>query len=314
MKAPLYRKIWWCFMSHNKSCALTSPDLLYAYMEFILSRQMMNSSKATLDFYYFTCGKFLEWAEMHFEITKPDDLTAHHVREYITGLLDKGRKDTTVWNNARAIKTMFSFWYSNDLMQAAIKFEMPKLLKKKLPRLTAVELEQILKACNVRDRAVVMFLADSGLRRSEAINLDWENVDMQTGLVMVRRGKGGKDRSSVIGARCRRTLLTYRRTLPAEWRTGVLFKTDEGTRFTGNGMLAIFRRLRKKTGIHCSPHAMRRTWTILSLRADMDSLYLQHLAGWEDRTMLDHYAAIEDIDLLRAHRDHSPMDNLDKLK
>ena len=94
----------------------------------------------------------------------------------------------------------------------------------------------------------------------------------------------------------------------------MLFKTDEGTRFTGNGMLAIFRRLRKKTGIHCSPHAMRRTWTILGLRAGMNPIHQQHLGGWESRDMQDHYAQIEDIDLLYEHRDHSPMDNLDKLK
>ena len=301
-------------MLRIKTCALTSPDLSLAYTEFILSRQMMNSSSATLDFYYYTCGKFLEWSEVRYQITKPDDLIANYVREYIVDLISRGRKDTTVWNNARAIKTMISFWCSNQIMQEAIKFEMPKLLKKKLSRLTASELQQTLNACNVRDRAILSFLVDSGLRRGEAISLNWDSLDMQTGLVTVRHGKGGKDRSSVIGVRCRRALLAYRRTLPPEWRMGVLFKTDAGTRFTGNGMLAIFRRLSKRTGIHCSPHALRRTWTILSLRADMDSLYLQHLGGWESQDMLDHYAQVEDVDLLRAHHDHSPMDNLDKLK
>jgi len=297
-----------------KKCTLTSPELLDAYIDFILSRQAMNSSQATLDFYYYTCGKFLEWTENQHNTQKPDDCTARIVREYLSRLIGLGRKDTTVWNNARAIKTMFSFWYANQIMQEVIKYEMPKLLKKKLPRLTVEELERILKVCKVRDRAVIEFLVDSGLRREEAINLNWDDIDMQTGLVIVRRGKGGKDRVSVIGSKVRRALLAYRRSLPVEEWVGALFKTDEGTRFTGNGMLAIFRRLSKKTGIHCSPHAMRRTWTIFSLRANMDSLYVQHLAGWEDQTMLDHYAQIEDIDLIRAHREHSPMDNLDKLK
>jgi integrase/recombinase XerD len=301
-------------MFHLKSCTLTSPTLLDAYNHFIVDRQAQNSSKATLDFYYYTCGKFLEWDEKAHNISEPCDITGMQVQLYLIHLQNKNRKDTTVWNNARALRTMFAFWCANDYMQAAPKFDLPKLHKRKLPRLTAEQLDHIMKACNTRDRAIIMFMADSGLRRSETIRLNWEDVEMHTGLVMVRRGKGGKDRSAVIGARCRRSLFSYRRTLPAEWRSGVLFKTDEGTRFTGNGMLAIFRRLRKKTGIHCSPHAMRRTWTILSLRADMDTLYLQHLGGWEDQTMLDHYAQIEDIDLLRAHRDHSPVDNLDKLK
>lgn len=301
-------------MFRIRTCALTSPDLVFAYSDFILSRQTMNSRQATLDFYYYTCGKFLEWAEQHHSILKPTDITSAYVREYIASLIDKGRKDTTVWNNARALKTMFSFWCASDYMQVAIKFETPKLFKKKLPRLTAEQLETILRACNVRDRAIVSFKADTGVRRAEAISLNWIDVDMQTGLVMVRQGKGGKDRTTVVGAKVRRYLLAYQRTLPVDWRSGVLFKTDEGTRFTGNGMLAIYRRLRKKTGIYCSPHAMRRTWTILGLRAGMNVLHQQHMGGWEDRTMQDHYAQIEDLDLLHEHRDHSPMDNLEKLK
>jgi site-specific recombinase XerD len=301
-------------MSRKNSCTLTSPQLETDYTEFILSRMENNSSQATLEFYYYTCGKFLEWVEKVHGVTKPDDITRHHVRLYIVGLQEKGRKDTTVWNNARAIKTMFKFWCAERIMQAAIEITLPKLLKKKLPRLSPAELDKVLKQCKIRDRAILVFMADSGLRRQEIINLNWDDVNMQTGLVSVRQGKGGKDRSAVVGARCRRVLLAYRRSLPVVWMEGVLFKTDEGTRFTSNGMLAIFRRLRKRTGVHVSPHMLRRTWTILSLRSGMDSLYLQHLGGWEDMTMLDHYASIEDMDLLRAHRDHSPYDNLEKLK
>ena len=66
----------------------------------------------------------------------------------------------------------------------------------------------MVKACNVRDRAIILFMVDSELRRSEVINLNWSDVDMQTGLVRVKRGKGKKDRSAVIGATTRRARLT----------------------------------------------------------------------------------------------------------
>lgn len=301
-------------MSNIKKCALYSPDLLLAYTDFILSRQGKSSRQQTLDFYYYTVGKFLEWAEKNHNVTKPGELTARHVREYIVLLVDRGKKDTTVWNNARAIRTMFKFWHAERYLPADIKFELPKKRKKRLPVLSAGDLERVLKACNVRDKAIVMFLADSGLRRGEAIKLNWSDVDMQNGLVQVKEGKGGKDRSAVVGARTRRALLAYRRTLSPDRRDGVLFKTDEGTRFTGSGMLAVFVRLRKKTGINFSPHAMRRTFTILSLRAGMDVLHLQGLGGWESLDLVYHYAQMEDQDLLQAHKKHSPIDNLDELK
>ena len=50
-------------------------------------------------------------------------------------------------------------------------------------------------------------MADSGLRRAEVIALKWGDVDMMNGLGTVKRGKGGKARSGVIGATTRRVLL-----------------------------------------------------------------------------------------------------------
>jgi integrase/recombinase XerD len=312
---PPYQKGMVAFVSptNNQKRQLISAALQEAYNDFVLSRQAMNCSQATFDFYWYTAGKFLQWAEQH-GVTSPAEVTAYYIREYISELIAKGRKDTTVWNTARAVRTLLLFWHSEGYIPELVKFELPKLLSKKLPWLTAEQLERLLKECNVRDRAIIAFMADSGLRREEIIQLNWEDVDIQTGRVNVWHGKGGKDRTSAIGARARRLLLKYLRSLPIEWKRGVLFKTDEGTRFTGNGMLAIFRRARKRTGIYCSPHAMRRTWTILGLRAGMNPIHQQHMGGWASREMQDHYAQLEDIDLPRENRDHSPMDNLDKLK
>ncbi len=77
------------------------------------------------------------------------------------------------------------------------------------------------------------------------------------------------------------------------------------------GLLSrLHRRLRLKTGIHVKPHALRRTFTILSLRSGMDVLHLQALGGWAGLEMVAHYAQIEDIDLIEAHREHSPVDRL----
>jgi len=135
-------------------------------------------------------------------------------------------------------------------------------------------------------------------------------MDIKTGVVIVRRSKGGKPRTSRIGATTttRRALLVYRRTLTN--RDGVLFQSRTGTRFTGTGIQLIFSRLSKRTGIHITPHALRRTWALLSLRAGMDALHLQALGGWADLEMVGYYASLEDSDLLKAHRDHSPIDQL----
>ena len=285
--------------------SLASVALRDAYTDFMLSRQAMNCTPSTLAFYHYTVGKFMQWIEQR--ITSPEELTARFIREYIAELVNSGKKDTTVWDHARAIKTMVLFWHKENYIPQLIQFDLPKVAKKRLPMLDAGQLRQIVQACNTRDKAIVLFMADSGLRRAEVCALNWPDVDMQNGLVRVTLGKGRKDRSAVIGATTRRALLAYRRTLAEH---GVLFQSRNGQRFTGPGLLRIFQRLSKRTGIHVTPHALRRTFVILSLRNGMDVLHLQAMLGHESLEMTRHYAQMVDDDLIQSHKAHSPVDNL----
>ena len=286
---------------------LASLSLVDAHTDFVLSRQAMNCTVATMEFYRYTAGVFVEWIESQ-GVTDPEQVSARHVRQYLAQLIDKGRKDTTLHAHARAIKTLLKFWHAEGYIPEQIRFDMPRLEKKRLPVLTVEHLQIVLKACNVRDRAIVMLMVDSGLRRGEVCRLNWDDVDMRTGLVHVLKGKGRKDRSAAIGARTRRMLLAYRRTI--QDTTGALFQTRSRKRITGSTLLLMFRRLSARTSIHITAHALRRTFTILSLRDGMDVLHLQAMLGHASLDMVNHYAQMEDIDLLEAHRQHSPVDKL----
>lgn len=132
-------------------------------------------------------------------------------------------------------------WHNEGYTPTLVKFELPKLVKKRLPVLTADELRQIVKECNVRDKAIVLFMADSGPRRAEVCALNWAAVDMQSGLIRVKQGKGKKDRSAVIGATTRRAPLAYRRT-SCKFADGnaPLFQTRTSARFTGSGLRCVW--------------------------------------------------------------------------
>jgi site-specific recombinase XerD len=284
---------------------LASVALTDAYTDFMLSRQAMNCTPATLAFYRYTAGAFLSWVEGQ-GVSDPREITARHVRQYLSQLIANKRKDTTLHANARAIRTLLRFWHAEGYTAAPVTFDMPKLSKKRLLVLTVRELGQIVKSCDARDKAIILFFVDSGLRRAEVIALNWGDVDMQTGLVRVKQGKGRKDRSAVIGATTRRALLAYRRTRAD--RDGALFQTKHGSRFTGNGLMMFFRRLSARTGIHVTAHALRRTFVILSLRNGMDVLHLQALLGHAGLAMVQHYAQMDDTDLLQAARAYGVVD------
>lgn len=291
----------------KQSGTLVSVAFADAYTDFILSRQAMQCTRATLEFYRYTAAKFLVWAERQ-GASSPKQVNAFLVRQYLAELAERGRADTTIHDNARAIRTLLKFWHNEEYMDA-VKFAMPRVAKKRLPTLTAEELKRAIDACqSKRDKALLLFLADSGLRRAEVCKLNWVDVDMQTGLVRVVQGKGRKDRSAVISPTTRRALLKYRSSLKT--RHEALFISRTGQRLTGTGILLIFRRLSKATGLHITPHALRRTFVILSLRSGMDVLHLQAMLGHASLEMVTHYAQMQDEDLLQAHSQHSPIEGL----
>lgn len=290
------------------SGTLVSVQLSDAYLDFELSRKALQVTKATLEFYHHTAGKFLSWAETQ-GATEPSQVNASLVRQFLSKLSDENKKDTTIHDHARAIRTLLRFWAEEGYCKP-VKFDMPRVAKRRLPTLTAEELTKAINSCtSKRDKALLLFLADSGLRRAEVVALNWEDVDIQTGLVRVVRGKGGKSRSAVISPTTRRYLLQYRRTIQSSPKSPVfLSRTKE--RLTGTGVLIIFRRLSKQTGLHITPHALRRTFAILSLRAGMDVLHLQAMLGHASLDMVQHYAQMVDDDLLQAHSQHSPVEGL----
>ena len=92
---------------------LASVALTDVYTDFILSRQAIYCTPATLEFYKHKAGAFLSWVESQ-GVTTPQEVTARLVRSYLAGLLAAGRKDTTLYANARAIRTLVRFWYASS--------------------------------------------------------------------------------------------------------------------------------------------------------------------------------------------------------
>jgi integrase/recombinase XerD len=294
--------------------ALSSVELTDAFTDFILSRQAALCSENTILYYRFTCGQFVKWLEGQ-NVTRPDETSAPHVRAYLAELAGRGVSDRTVFDHAGGIRTMLRFWYVEKYLSGPVTFDMPKVAQKRLLSLDADTLQKVISACgNPRDKAIIMLMADSGTRRAETISLNWGDVDIQSGLVRIARGKGGKARSVVIGATTRRALVKYRRTVKDHADHAPLFQAKGGGRFTGKGFREIFVRLSKRSGIRVNAHSLRRTFAILSLRAGMSPLHLQALGGWASLEMVKHYAQMVDDDLLQAHKSASPIDHLGMLR
>jgi integrase/recombinase XerD len=159
-------------------------------------------------------------------ITNAGDVTHSMLERYQRVLFDHRKKDgqpLSVAGQHVRLTTIQGFfkWLcrkSHISMNPAADLELPKV-EKRLPRqvLTANEAEQILNQpdlttpAGLRDRAVLEILYSTGMRRKELTGLCLCDINLERGTVMIREGKGKKDRLLPIGARAAAWLNKSRR-------------------------------------------------------------------------------------------------------
>ncbi len=296
-------------MSQNKpSIALTD-----AYELFMLDNQARRFTPPTLTFYRSRLGHFITWCNTR-AVHTLSDITPAIIRAHLVSLQKRELSDYSQHAAARAIRAFLNFCVREELLAESPmkKVSMPKVDKKILPSFSLGEVKKLLQTCvNERDEAIVLFLLDTGLRASEFIKLNGEDINTSTGEVIVHQGKGGKDRTVFLGVKARKKLLRYYIEFkrPAA-KQPVWCNLNTGERLTTSGLFQLLRRLGEQAGVeNCTAHTFRRTFALWCLRAGMDVYSLQRLMGHADLTTLLRYLGLTKEDLQRAHNEHGAVDN-----
>lgn len=287
-----------------------------AFDLFILECQSRRFTAHTLRFYRGRLHLFLRWCDQH-EICLLSELTHHHIRRYLVELDEGGVSSAYHHSHARAIRAFLNYCVRDDLIEVSpfAKIKMPRLEKKVLAAIDTADIRRILRACkSERDKAICLLMLDSGIRASELCALNVGDVNVQTGAIIVRAGKGRKDRMTYIGPKTRRQLLRYfireRHGQPGEDEP--LFTTQDGDngRLVYDGLKQLLRRLRDASGVKFSAHSFRRTFAINCLRNGMNIYVLARLMGHADITVLRAYLEIAEHDLRAAHEQYGVVDHL----
>ncbi len=292
----------------------TRTDLQAHLDSFLIDCRARRLAAGTIDFYRAKLRVFLAYLQGE-EVQTVDAITPAVIRAYLAGMQDRGLKAHTQHASARAIRTWCNWLAAEgEIAQSPMKrVRMPKLDNPILPAFTPEEVQALLDACLIsRDKAIVFVLLDTGVRARELLALDVGDVDLTTGAVMVRQGKGGKDRIVYLGAKTRQALQRYlrRRQDVSMGASSPLWVSRSGGRLKLAGLRQVLRRLAERSGVeHCHPHRFRRTFALWSLRAGMDIYSLQRLMGHADLDMLRRYLAQVEGDLRTAHHKFGAVDS-----
>jgi site-specific recombinase XerD len=188
-----------------------------------------------------------------------------------------------------------------------------KKTNRKIPEtLTEKEQQKLLDVFNERyltsqrNKTFIKTVLNSGLRLSEALNLKWRHIDLQTGKMKVLQGKGSKDRILWLGEESLQMLRSWRQRQASAENIGrcvFIFTTGTGKKLSARDIRQMVYTYTERAGItekNVSPHTFRHTFATDLLRETKNLRLVQKALGHADISTTQIYTHIVDEEMEEA--------------
>jgi integrase/recombinase XerD len=283
---------------------------------FLADRAAADRTAKTLEFY---SDKLTRWqtylTTRH--VSYMQEITPDVLRETLIHLHDSHTPGgvTCYW---RAIK-VFLNWYDRETENWANpvrKITPPKPPRTVIDGVPPEHIKAVLATCHtrgwedVRDRALISILYDTGARRDELISMNYADLDLARGTIVIQRGKGRKRRLVCFGNKSRLDLTRYLRGRDLR-PDSPLWLNRYGKRLGAAGLRSMLDRRHKRAklpGPPHSPHDFRRACGLALHRLKVPLYSIQTVLGHTSRDVTRLYVALTDDDLRRDYK--SPVDAL----
>jgi integrase/recombinase XerD len=241
------------------------------------------------------------------------------VRAHLAELVRRGISPRSQARALSAIRSLHALLVAEKLAPANATDEIgaPRAGRKLPEPLSRVDVEHLLAAPDVRkpagrrDRAMLELLYATGLRVTELVSLEINDVDLES-RVLVARGKGSKERLVPMGAPAAEAVKLYlaggRDALLRGRRSKDLFVTPRGRRMTRQGMAKLLSRYARGAGIRrpISPHKLRHSFATHLLEGGADLRAVQAMLGHADVTTTQIYTHVDRSHARRLHERFHP--------
>lgn len=249
-----------------------------------------NRSEHTVVAYQTDLGQFFRFAahERGFEpeMLKVDEIDVYIVRSFLGVLAEHGLARKSMARKLASLRSFFKFLCRKEILKInpVQRVASPKLGRKLPHFLYLDQVEVLLRATDCsnllgcRDRVILELLYGSGLRVSELIGLNCENLDLESGLIRVL-GKGSKERVVPVTSHAIQAIENYL-TMRGD-RQSALLLNYQGTRLSDRSVRRILDKLVTKISLeqHVHPHMLRHTFATHLLDGGADLRSVQELLG-----------------------------------
>ena len=259
--------------------------------EFLVIKRVEGLSESSLKRYRYTTIRLFEYTDKHYsQITRED------IRLFFSELSRKGLRNITLENYRRFLNSFFNtitdydYIIQNPMNQIPpIKYE--KKIKKEFSNEEIEIMRETIQKEKLRERAIFELLLSSGIRISELVSLNIEDLNLEKKTFKVI-GKGSHERICYMGDRAKLLIELYLKT--RNDKSQALFisqKTDEDgnpSRFSVYSIERFIKKLGESLNIKAYPHKFRRTFATKFLNKKMPIEQVQKMLGHEsvDTTMI----------------------------
>lgn len=277
---------------------MSPPDLASLLESWRLHLRGARKSPQTVKTYADGVRIFLAWCERTGTAAVLDRPT---VNAFVVDLLENGAEAATARSRQLSLRR-FSAWLAEEgeiAEDALVALKPPRLDAKVVPVLTDDQLTALIRACggkefrDRRDEAIVRLMAETGMRSEELLSMTLPHLHVTTGDLTIVRGKGGKGRRVVFGARTGVALDRYLRLRRSHRLAGTetVWLGDRGKEFGYHALRDTLRYRAELAGLPAgfSPHKLRHTAASRWLEAGGSEGGLMAMAGWSRRDMIDRY-------------------------
>lgn len=233
-------------------------------------------------------------------------LQAMHIRAFQNDMVERNVGSAYQHALMRGVRAFLNYCVRDELIEKSPMktIKMPRQEKKLPDSVSDADLDKVLRLCCLRDKAMVLLIVSSGVRCAELCKLNVEDVELSTGTITVKQGKGQKDRITFADATACKTLKRYLMTRkgvkPSQPLLTSLNRLDK--RLCTNAVNHAFQRLQDASGVHVTAHGLRRTFATRAMRQNLNIYILAKLMGHADITVLRAYLDIQPEDAKEAYQ------------
>ncbi|PYR78745.1 MAG: tyrosine recombinase XerC [Acidobacteria bacterium] len=291
-------------------------EQLREFLDYI--RLNRNASPHTVAAYASDLSQFVAFAGEYTgkrTALRPKHLDLTVIRGFLADLHRERQSRATVARKVSAVRAFFRYLRREGVVEddPASLVVAPKREQKVPAHLSVDEMSQLLETPDVstplgrRDRAILELFYASGIRLSELVALDLEDVDLPGRMVRVM-GKGRKERIVPFNQKAAGALRAWLKDRVALTQGDALFVNARGGRLTGRSVQRLVARYVSScsTRFGISPHALRHSFATHLLQAGADLRAIQELLGHVRLSTTQRYTHVNVAQLLEVYRKSHP--------